>query len=162
MAGGGYGVAVDLELAGGTGVRELLTPGQLGVLCGAGRPVRFADESVTEHLTPVLWRYLRDEIGIDEMTPEAGWYAGDREFLGAQPDEWITRFYAFLFPDSPCGERPGPAPIIRLEDGSQVVPSDDQGRPAVYLPGPGFAAAACPRCAARSRTLRPPGSSSRR
>ena len=36
VAGGGYGVAVDLELAGGAEVLELLDPGQLGVLCGAG------------------------------------------------------------------------------------------------------------------------------
>src|SRR5690349_20695487 len=56
VAGGGYGVAVDLELAGGTGVAELLDPEQLGVLCGADRPVRFADASITEHLAPVLWR----------------------------------------------------------------------------------------------------------
>ena len=69
VAGGGYGVAVDLELAGGAEVHELLDPDQLGALCGAGRPVWFADESITEHLTPVLWRYLREEIGIDEVTP---------------------------------------------------------------------------------------------
>ena len=68
VAGGGYGVAVDLELA-GAGVHELLDPDQLGALCGAGRPVWFADESITEHHTPVLWRYLREEIGIDEVTP---------------------------------------------------------------------------------------------
>ena len=68
--GGGYGVAVDLELASGAEVHELLDPDQLGALCGADRPVRFADESITEHLTPVLWRYLREEIGIDVVTPD--------------------------------------------------------------------------------------------
>ena len=41
-AGGGYGVAVELELAGSPEVLGLLDPGQLGALCGAGRPVRFA------------------------------------------------------------------------------------------------------------------------
>ena len=65
--GGGYGVALDLELADAM-VHELLDPDQLGTLCGADRPVWFADESITEHLTPVLWRYLREEIGIDEVT----------------------------------------------------------------------------------------------
>jgi hypothetical protein len=136
MAGGGYGVAVDLELAGGTGVAELLDPEQLGVLCGAGRPVRFADASITEHLAPVLWRYLRDEIGIDEVTPAEVVARVTREFLEAQPDEWITRFYAFLYHNSPEWEAARSAPIIRLEDGSQVVPSDGQGRLVVYLPGP--------------------------
>ena len=146
VAGGGYGVAVDLELAGGAQVHELLDPNQLGALCGAGRPVWFADESITEHLTPVLWRYLREEIGIDEVTPADVIARVTREFLQAQTDQWITRFYAFLFADSALwraprsdGEQPGPArvkPIIRLEDGRQVAPFDGQDRPAVYLPGP--------------------------
>ena len=144
--GGGYGVAVDLELASGAEVHELLDPDQLGALCGAGRPVRFADESITEHLTPVLWRYLHEEIGIDVVTPDDVVSRVTREFLQAQTDEWITRFYGFLFAYSALwraprsdGEQPGPArvkPIIRLEDGSQVAPFDSQDRPAVYLPGP--------------------------
>ena len=35
VAGGGYGVAVDLELADGAEIHELLDPDQLGALCGA-------------------------------------------------------------------------------------------------------------------------------
>ena len=146
VADGGYGVAVDLELAGGAEVRELLDPDQLGALCGADRPVRFTDESITEQLTPVLWRYLREEIGIDEVTSTDVISRVTSEFLRAQTDEWIARFYVFLFTDSTMwraprsdGEQPGPArakPIIRLEDGRQVAPFDAQGRPAVYLPGP--------------------------
>jgi hypothetical protein len=146
VAGGGYGVAVDLELAGGAEVHELLNPDQLGALCGAGRPVWFADESITEHLTPALWRYLCEEIGIDVVTHADVVSRVTREFLQAQTDEWITQFYVFLFSDSAIwraprfdGEEPGPArvqPIIRLEDGRQVAPFDHQDRPAVYLPGP--------------------------
>jgi hypothetical protein len=136
VAGGGYGVAVDLELAGGAGVPELLDPDQLGALCGAGRPVRFADASITEHLAPALWRYLRDEIGIDEVTPAEVVARVTREFLEAQADEWITRFYDFLYYNSSEWEAARAAPVIRLEDGSQVAPLDGQGRLAVYLPGP--------------------------
>jgi hypothetical protein len=146
VADGSYGVAVDLELAGGAEVRELLDPDQLGALCGADRPVRFTDESITEQLTPVLWRYLREEIGIDEVRPTDVVSRVTSEFLWAQTDEWIARFYVFLFTDSALwraprsdGEQPGPArakPIIRLEDGRQVAPFDAQGRPVVYLPGP--------------------------
>ena len=146
VAGGGYGVAVDLELADGAEMHELLDPDQLGALCGAGRPVWFADQSITEHLTPVLWRYLREEIGIDEITPAEVVSRVTSEFLQAQSDEWITRFYVFLFTHSALwraprfeGDQPGPArakPVIRLEDGSQVAPFDDQDRPVVHLPGP--------------------------
>ncbi len=134
VADGGYGVTVDLAL-GRPEVRELLTPGQLGELCGADRPIRFADESITEHLTPVLWRYLRDEIGIDEITPEAVVSLVTGEFLAAQSDEWIARFYAFLFARSALWREARARPVIRLEDGSQVVPFDDQDHPVVYLPG---------------------------
>jgi hypothetical protein len=135
VAGGGYGVSVDLAL-GHPDVHELLTPGQLGALAGADWPIRFADESITEHLTPVLWRYLRDEIGIDEITPEAVVALVTGEFLEVQPDEWITRFYAFLFGHSALWREARAKPIIRLEDGSQVAPSGAEDRPAVYLPGP--------------------------
>ena len=122
-----------------------------------GRPVWFADESVTEHLTPALWRYLREEIGIDEVTPADVVSRVTREFLEAQSDEWITRFYAFLFGDSALwraprfdDEEPGPArakPIIRLEDGSQVAPFDDRDRRRCTCPD--RSPAACPRSGAR-------------
>jgi len=135
VAGGGYGVTVDLAL-GRPEVHELLDPGQLGALAGADWPIRFADESITEHLTPVLWHYLRDEIGIDEITPEAVVALLTGEFLRAQPDEWITRFYAFLFARSALWREARDKPVIRLEDGSQVAPFGDEDSPAVYLPGP--------------------------
>jgi len=135
VAGGGYSAAVDLELGSGP-VHELLGPDQLGELCGAGRPVWFADESITEHRTPVLWRYLREEIGIDEVTPADVASRVTREFLQAQADEWITRFYAFLFAHSSLWRAVRDQPIIRLEDGRQVPPFDGEDRPAVYLPAP--------------------------
>ena len=144
VAEGGYGAAGELKLARGAGLRELLLPDQLGVLYGAGQPLAFAHESITENRTPLLWRYLREEIGIEEVTPEAVVGRVTREFLVAQSDAWTSRFYEFLH-RSPAlwrepgpGEQPGPArarPIIRLEDGSHVTPFDSAGRPAAYLPG---------------------------
>ena len=146
LAGGGYGGAADVRLAGGGALSQLLSPAQLGALYGAGQPLSFADESITGSRTPVLWQYLSEEIGIDVLTPDAFVARADREFLVAQSDAWISRFYAFLqqnpalwrAPGFP-GEQPGPArtrPIIRLEDGSQVAPFDSRDRPAAYLPGP--------------------------
>ena len=145
--GGGYGRADELALARGAGLRELLSPEQLGELLSPGQARAFAHESITDDGTPALWRYLHEEIGIAEVTP-ASFVAGlTGEFLAAQPDEWIRRLYAFLHqhlalwraPDYP-GEEAGPArskPIIRLEDGRQVAPFDADGRPAAYLPEPG-------------------------
>ena len=136
VAGGGYGVSVDLLLASSPAVFGLLDPGQLGALCGAGRPVWFADAAISERRTPVLWRYLRDEIGLDEFTPEAVVTRVSEEFLEEQNDRWITDFYRFLAGHPSLWPAAGRKPVIRLEGGRQVAPLDAQGRPAVYLPGP--------------------------
>jgi hypothetical protein len=145
VAGGGYGSAQALKLARGAGLRDLLLPGQLGELYGTETPLAFAHDSITENRTPDLWRYLREEIGVDEVTPEVVVARVTREFLAAQSDDWTARFYAFLFQNAALwreprfrGQQPGAArakPIIRLEDGSQVEPFDARGLPAAYLPG---------------------------
>jgi hypothetical protein len=135
-----------VKLAGAGQLHGLLGPDQLGALLGAGRPLFFTDEGITEHRTPLLWRYLREETGIAEIIPEEVVTRATSDFLEAQPDAWITRLYAFLFPFASLwrapglpGEEPGAArtrPVIRLENGRHVAPFDTQGHPAVYLPGP--------------------------
>ena len=130
----------------GAGLRELLTPDLLGELYPDSGPVAFVHDSITEIRTPLLWRYLREEAGVDEVTPEAVVAGLTGEFLSARSDQWIGRLYWFLYqnqslwrePSYP-GDQPGPArakPIIRLEDGVHVPPFDARGRPAAYLPGP--------------------------
>jgi hypothetical protein len=145
VATGGYGAAAELKLSPGEGLPGLLSPDQLGALYGGGQPLAFANEAINESRTPSLWRHLRDEVGIEELTPEGFVGHLTHEFLMAQSDAWISRLYRFLAqnpalwrsPES-LGELSGPAlsmPIIRLEDGSHVVPFDLAGRPAAYLPG---------------------------
>ena len=145
-AAGGYRCAREVRLARGAGLRELLTPDLLGELYADPGPVAFVDDSITESRTPLLWRYLREEADVDEVTPEAVVTRVTGDFLSAQSDQWIGRFYWFLYqnqalwrePGHP-GDQPGPArakPIIRLEDGIHVAPFDARGRPAAYLPGP--------------------------
>ena len=135
-AGGGYRAAGELKLAGDAELPGLLDPGQLGTLYGTGGPAWFADEAISETGTPALWRYLRDEAGLAEVSAEDVVARLSAEFLAAQPDEWITRLYAFLYRRSALWPAARARPVIRLEDGSQVVPFDAGGRPAVYLPGP--------------------------
>jgi hypothetical protein len=136
VAGGGHAPAVDLLLAAGTEVLRLLDPGQLGALSGAERPVWFADPAISERGTPVLWRYLRDEIGLDEITPEAVVSRMTEDFLTGQDDRWIARLYRFLAGYPSLWPAAGAQPVIRLEDGRQVPAFDGAGHPAVYLPGP--------------------------
>ena len=141
---GGYGGAALVRLAGENGLRELLTPDQLGELCGVPGPLAFADGSITENGTPMLWRYLREQVGVAEVTAETVVASVTAGFLAAQSDEWIGRLYWFLYQHPALwrepgrhGEQPGPArraPIIRLEDGSQVAPFDASGRPPTFPP----------------------------
>ncbi len=144
LYGGGFGKATETRLARGTRLRELFASGMLGGLYGAETQLSFAHESITADRAPDLWRYLRDQAGVEEVTPEGMLLRTTREFLTTQLDEWIARFYEFLL-DNPAlsraaryGERPGIArtkPVIRLEDGRHVVPFRGNGQPAAYLPG---------------------------
>jgi hypothetical protein len=143
-AGGGYAAARNLKLANPAELGELLSPRQLGALFQADHPLAFAQLLRNENQSPVLTRYLREEIGVGEVTPADLLARATSGFLAAQPDEWITRYYGFLYSDPALwreprdpGEPPAPArtrPIIRLEDGRQVAPFDSAGRPAAYLP----------------------------
>ena len=144
---GSYRAASQLMLARGPGLTELLTPGLLTDLWSADNARAFVADSVSELGTPVLWRYLREELGLDEVTPEAVVNRLTPQFLAARPDEWIVSLYWFLYqhpslwqePEHP-GDPAGPArskPIIRLADGTQVAPFGPGGRATAYLPGAG-------------------------
>ena len=112
VAGGGYRRAADVRLAADQELHELF---------GAGHPYLF----VPDGITPAVYAYLRDEVGIAEISavdPSA-------EFLAAQSDEWLVRFYRYILRDL---DRWRSRPVIRLEDGSHVLPS------VAYLPGPEY------------------------
>jgi hypothetical protein len=141
----GHVFAGEVRMARAGGIRELFSPTQLGALAGAPGPVYWQPAQLTRERTRTLWDYLRQEIGIEEVTPE--WVVAHlgEDFLHDADDSWLIRLYAFL-EQSPAlwraarntYERPGPArtmPLVRLEDGSQVTPFGEDGRPNAYLPG---------------------------
>jgi hypothetical protein len=145
-ADGGYGAAKEMKLARGAGLRDLLSGEQLRRLYGEASARAFAHEAITQDRAARLYRYLREEIGVDEVTPEAVVARVNREFLTEQSDDWIANFYAFLHAAPALWRQPrwpgdpaGPArskPIVRLEDGTHIVPFDERGLPRAYLPGP--------------------------
>ena len=114
--GGGYAIAAEVKLAAAPALLELFGADQL-----------FTDPD----LTPAVRDYLRDEIGIEELTASDAVAGASAEFLEARSDEWMTRFYAFLYHDSGLWDLARTCPVIRLEDGSQVALADGP----VYLPG---------------------------
>src|ERR1019366_8616941 len=70
----------------------------------------------------------------------------DQGFLQEKSDDWLTRFYGFLASQEALwrksrwtGDMPGPArsvPIIRIENGTHVLPFKQDGSPAAYLKSP--------------------------
>jgi hypothetical protein len=140
-----YRPASDLILAASPGLIGLLDPDQLGDLLDVGGPRWFADPAITPDGTPLLWRYLRDELSVPELTAAGVATRAGQDFLTRQPDQWMASYYAFLHADTRLwrapadpDDPPAPArtqPIIRLGDGRQILPFTPDGRPAAYLPG---------------------------
>jgi hypothetical protein len=115
VAGGGYRKAADVRLA---------ADPELSGLFGDGNPYLF----VPGGIAPALYTYLRDQVGIAEVTSADLTSAEvSAEFLAARPDDWMIEFYRYILRDL---DRWRSRPVIRLEDGRQVEPS------VAYLPGP--------------------------
>ena len=136
---GGYLGPAQILLPDGAGLRELLGRQQLGQLrepSREGDQVAFADQAISREGTPRLWHYLREVAGVSELTPRSLIEMLTGGFLAMQPDEWISRFYRFLYGYPALWELAGERPVIRVGDGSQILPFTGGGRPAAYLPGP--------------------------
>jgi len=145
---GSYVSTSQAKLAGSAELRELLGQTQLKALLGADQPVHWLSKEITERGTPELWKYLRNELEIEEI--DADYFARriTEDFLKEQDDEWMIRFYAFL-----AGQRAlwrpqtnreslgilRNKPIIRLSDNSHTTPfryDDGREEPCAYLPAP--------------------------
>lgn len=132
-------------LARGAELAKLLDHEQLRSLFAHDDDVRWLSSDITDNRTPDLKRYLIEKLDIVEVTPEAFADRITKEFMTDQSDEWISHFYCWLS-DHQALWRPERAypwrskgvlrneAILRLRDGSHVIPFRDDGEPAAYLP----------------------------
>ena len=128
-------------------VRNLLTQVQLGMLMHSyvdyDVSLKWLSTEITLDRAPALRRYIMDFLGIEEVTPDMLARRISDTFLTRQTDEWFIKFYKFLF-DQPALWRSNSAvlrnkPILRLQDGKQVNPSQEGSLPTAYLSvGRGF------------------------
>lgn len=117
-------------------LRQLLTHNQLSSLYSAGKNLAWVSSDVTERRMPELRRYFMSELGIAEIDPGAVLSRLTQTLLEAQSDDWLVRFYDFL-QGQPALMRtwdPRQKPIVRLEEGSHVVPFAGK-QPQAFLPG---------------------------
>ena len=131
---GGYFPAKGVKLARTQELRELFSPAQLGSLYGSNDEIVWVSEEITPDRTPTLRRYLIEDLGVDEVTPEVMSTKLTRSFLEAQPDVWIERLYGFLVGKPALLRRLRDKPLVRLHDGSHTVAFSGD-RPQAFLPG---------------------------
>ena len=135
--------AQSAKLADSERLIELLDPHQLSLLFKRSGVTKWLLSDITARRTQNLWKYLRNELNIDEVDPEMFARRIDKPFLEQQPDDWFIDFYKFLF----AGERPPKSlwtassntyqrqgilrskPILRLQDNNLVNPTE----PNIYL-----------------------------
>ena len=135
--------ARDAKLADSEGLIGLLDSNQLSLLFKRSEVTKWLLSDISARRTQSLWKYLRNELGIDEVDPEMFARRIDESFLKQQSDNWFIDFYRFLF----VGDRPPKSlwtvpsnilqkpgillskPILRLQDNSLVNPNESN----VYL-----------------------------
>lgn len=132
--GGGHVAAARSRVARTQELRDLFAPSQLAALFGVGGELAWLSGDISQDRTPELRRYLMQELGVTEITPETIIPRLDQAFLEAQSDAWIVKLYEFLNGQLRLRWRLDGLPLIRLEDGSHVPPRAD-GQPQAFLPG---------------------------
>ena len=134
--GGSYISAPRAKLARTKEVRELFTPKQVSELYGEKMDAWLSGD-ITQDRAPDIKKYLMDELGIVEETPETLIRQLSKEFLEAQSNKWILRLYEFLSRQEVAVRRSlntDTTPLIRLTDGSHI-PLKKNGKVYPYLPG---------------------------
>lgn len=131
----GYFVrAGDARLARSEELRELLSSDHLDALFGGGKEQAWLHAEIGPNQTPKLNAFLRKHLDVQEIDAEKFLRAADTEFLAAQSDEWMIRFYRFLSNQSALVQRLKHAlPWIRLEDGRHITRGSDS-QPNAFLP----------------------------
>ena len=151
MENGEYTNAQLALLARGRDLAELLDGEQLALLFG--KQGNWLDTTITRDRTPILRAYLMNELDIPEVDPERFARRFDEGFIEAQSDEWVAEFYRFLSGQTALLKAPEfryigakktvareagafySKPIIRLADGTHVLPFTEGSEPGAYLPG---------------------------
>ncbi len=132
--GGGHASADRARLGRTQELRDLFSASQLAALLGEGGELSWLSGDISQDRTPELRRYLTQELGVTELTPETIISRLGKSFLEAQSDVWIVALYEFLSGQTAMRRRLDDLPLIRLEDGSHVTPRKD-GQPQAFLPG---------------------------
>ena len=132
---GGWTAAMNARLARTQELRELFDSKQLAALLDAPEEVHWLSGDITRDTASTLRNYLLYELEVTELTPELILPRLTKQFLEAQPDDWILKLYEFLGGQSAIVRqgRVSNIPLVRVEGGAHVV-AESSGQPQAFLP----------------------------
>lgn len=134
VLGGGHARAGRVKLGRSRELRELFSVRRLKQLFGATNRVSWLTDLISQDRTPELRRYLMEELGVEEVTPQTMLPRLCRSFLGQQSNAWMCRLYEFLNGQAALHRQAKVAPLMRLSTGAHV-PAIVNGTPEAFLPG---------------------------
>ena len=132
--GGGHAASSEIKIARSGELRDLFTPEMLADIFQVHEPLFWLSDAITDRSAPELRRYLRDELGIDEVRPVHIIGRLDVQFLEQQDNDWVCRLYEFMNVQKDLYRQAKEWPLLRLSDGRHVVSYKDDVVQA-YLPG---------------------------
>jgi hypothetical protein len=134
---GSFVSAGNCKLASADWLRKLVRQDQLRLLYQ--RELKWVHGDITEKGRNQLWKYFREKMKIEELTPDGFVRKISSAFLNEQSDQWMIDFYIQLPKQKALWKKEmGTSPLrkqsfIRLQDGSHVSPFDDAEKPNAYL-----------------------------
>lgn len=132
--GGGYAAASSVMLARTQELRGLFDRRQLKQLFENEHSTSWLIDGISQDRTPGLRKYLMEDLGVDEITPQTILPKLVTSFLRRQSHAWMRRLYEFLKGQVALHRQAKAAPIIRLSDGTHVSAFVD-GVLQAFLPG---------------------------
>ena len=132
--------ARNAKLASAEWLRTLLRDEQMKQLFRTENPLKWISGEITERTKHDLWKYVREDLKVEEITPDSFARKIEGSFLEKQTDDWMIAFYTQLVSQTALWKKGLPLhakQFIRLQDGSHVMPFRDDDSPNAYLPPEG-------------------------
>lgn len=126
-------VATCAKLGRGKELREVFSTKQMDDLY-ATKGTAWLSADITADKTPELHSYLTKELAVEEVTPASILRKITKDFLEAQSDEWMLKFYEFLSDLPSVRILLKSIPLVRLTSGKHVF-AQINGVPQAFLPG---------------------------
>ena len=134
----------NAKLASAEWLHTLLQYEQLRQLLKTENSLKWISGEITDQTKRDLWKFMREELHVEEIKPESFARKIDASFLEKQTDDWMSSFYTYLVGQKALWKKrsnywrddSGPLrakQFIRRQDGAHVMPFRDDGSSNIFL-----------------------------